>query len=74
MGRAPCCDKAKVKKGPWSPEEDSKLKDYIEKHGTGGNWIALPQKAGTCLCTDTMIQVIDNKYVEFANWVSWLVL
>lgn len=46
MGRAPCCDKANVKRGPWSPEEDSKLKDYIEKHGTGGNWIALPQKAG----------------------------
>lgn len=46
MGRAPCCDKANVKKGPWSPEEDSKLKDYIEKYGTGGNWIALPQKAG----------------------------
>ncbi|PPR87338.1 hypothetical protein GOBAR_AA33355 [Gossypium barbadense] len=31
MGRVPCCDKANVKKGPWSPEEDSKLKDYIEK-------------------------------------------
>lgn len=46
MGRAPCCDKANVKKGPWSPEEDSKLKDYIEKYGTGGNWIALPHKAG----------------------------
>ncbi|KAH7567572.1 hypothetical protein JRO89_XS07G0094600 [Xanthoceras sorbifolium] len=44
MGRAPCCDKANVKKGPWSPEEDAKLKSYIEKHGTGGNWIALPQK------------------------------
>ena len=46
MGRAPCCDKANVKRGPWSPEEDSKLKEYIEKNGTGGNWIALPQKAG----------------------------
>ncbi|KAJ0088794.1 hypothetical protein Patl1_32192 [Pistacia atlantica] len=45
MGRAPCCDKANVKKGPWSPEEDAKLKEYIEKHGTGSNWIALPQKA-----------------------------
>ncbi|KAE9600586.1 hypothetical protein Lal_00045900 [Lupinus albus] len=50
MGRAPCCDKANVKKGPWSPEEDSKLKDYIEKHGTGSNWIALPQKAGLKRC------------------------
>lgn len=46
MGRTPCCDKANVKKGPWSPEEDAKLKDFIEKYGTGGNWIALPQKAG----------------------------
>ena len=46
MGRAPCCDKANVKKGPWSAEEDTKLKSYIEQHGTGGNWIALPQKIG----------------------------
>ncbi|KAE8732324.1 Transcription repressor MYB6 [Hibiscus syriacus] len=50
MGRAPCCDKANVKKGPWSPEEDSKLKDYIEKYGIGGNWIALPHKAGLKRC------------------------
>ncbi|KAJ3706276.1 hypothetical protein LUZ61_009981 [Rhynchospora tenuis] len=50
MGRAPCCDKANVKKGPWSPEEDAKLKDFIEKYGTGGNWIALPQKAGLKRC------------------------
>ncbi|KAH6755378.1 myb domain protein 36 [Perilla frutescens var. hirtella] len=50
MGRAPCCDKANVKKGPWSPEEDAKLKDYIDKNGTGGNWIALPQKVGLKRC------------------------
>ncbi|KAH7520347.1 hypothetical protein FEM48_Zijuj08G0134300 [Ziziphus jujuba var. spinosa] len=50
MGRAPCCDKANVKKGPWSPEEDAKLKAYIEEHGTGGNWIALPQKIGLKRC------------------------
>ncbi|KAG5043787.1 hypothetical protein AAZX31_03G164800 [Glycine max] len=50
MGRAPCCDKANVKKGPWSPEEDETLKDYIEQHGTGGNWIALPQKVGLKRC------------------------
>jgi hypothetical protein len=53
MGRAPCCDKASVKKGPWSPVEDAKLKAYIEEHGTGGNWIALPQKIGmyVCICS-----------------------
>ncbi|XP_075490659.1 uncharacterized protein LOC142529130 [Primulina tabacum] len=50
MGRAPCCDKANVKKGPWSPEEDAKLKEYIEKHGTGGNWISLPLKADLRRC------------------------
>ncbi|XP_059624755.1 transcription factor RAX3 [Cornus florida] len=50
MGRAPCCDKANVKRGPWSPEEDAKLKTYIEQHGTGGNWIALPQKIGLKRC------------------------
>ncbi|KAJ3698438.1 hypothetical protein LUZ61_002143 [Rhynchospora tenuis] len=50
MGRAPCCDKASVKKGPWSPEEDAKLKAYIEENGTGGNWIALPHKIGLKRC------------------------
>ncbi|KAJ6849963.1 transcription factor MYB36-like [Iris pallida] len=50
MGRAPCCDKANVKKGPWSPEEDTKLKEFIDKFGTGGNWIALPHKAGLKRC------------------------
>ncbi|KAJ8557652.1 hypothetical protein K7X08_003277 [Anisodus acutangulus] len=50
MGRAPCCDKANVKRGPWSPEEDAKLKEFIEKSGTGGNWITLPQKAGLKRC------------------------
>ncbi|XP_074580109.1 uncharacterized protein LOC141836501 [Curcuma longa] len=50
MGRAPCCDKASVKKGHWSPEEDKQLKEYVEKHGTGGNWIALPHKAGLNRC------------------------
>ncbi|GMN50675.1 hypothetical protein TIFTF001_019826 [Ficus carica] len=50
MGRAPCCDKAKVKRGPWSPEEDATLRSFLENHGTGGNWIALPHKAGLNRC------------------------
>lgn len=53
MGRAPCCDKANVKRGPWSPEEDAKLKDYIQHQGTGGNWIALPHKAGIFISHDS---------------------
>ncbi|KAL5558741.1 hypothetical protein UlMin_034952 [Ulmus minor] len=50
MGRAPCCDKANVKRGPWSPDEDATLKSYVQTHGTGGNWIALPKKAGLRRC------------------------
>ncbi|KAA8534887.1 hypothetical protein F0562_029897 [Nyssa sinensis] len=50
MGRAPCCDKSKVKRGPWSPDEDITLKNYLERYGTGGNWIALPHKAGLKRC------------------------
>ncbi|CAK9136283.1 unnamed protein product [Ilex paraguariensis] len=50
MGRAPCCDKAKVKRGSWSPEEDTILKNYVERYGTGCNWIALPHKAGLKRC------------------------
>lgn len=49
MGRSPCCEKVGLKKGPWTPEEDQKLMDYIEKHGCG-SWRALPTKAGLKRC------------------------
>lgn len=62
MGRAPCCDKANVKRGPWSPEEDATLKRYVETYGTGGNWIALPHKAGIFLC----LSPTHNKKVMFS--------
>jgi len=46
MGRTPCCDRAAVKRGPWSPEEDEALRSYVLRHGSGGNWISMPKKAG----------------------------
>ncbi|KAL9663001.1 hypothetical protein QQ045_027838 [Rhodiola kirilowii] len=49
MGRAPCCDTTGLKKGPWTPEEDQKLIDYIHKHGYG-NWRTLPKNAGLQRC------------------------
>ncbi|OAY24667.1 transcription factor MYB102 [Manihot esculenta] len=49
MGRVPCCDKNGLKKGPWTPEEDQKLIDYIQKHGYG-NWRTLPKNAGLQRC------------------------
>lgn len=50
MGRTPCCDRTAVKRGPWSPEEDEALRRYVQRHGSGGNWIALPKKAGLKRC------------------------
>ncbi|XP_038888637.1 transcription factor MYB41-like [Benincasa hispida] len=49
MGRAPCCDKNGLKKGPWTPEEDQKLVTFIQVHGPG-NWRNLPKNAGLQRC------------------------
>ncbi|KAK8537197.1 hypothetical protein V6N13_042143 [Hibiscus sabdariffa] len=49
MGRTPCCDKTGLKKGPWTPEEDLKLTNYVQIHGPG-NWRTLPKKAGLERC------------------------
>lgn len=38
-------EKNGLKKGPWTPEEDQKLIDYIQKHGHG-KWRTLPKNAG----------------------------
>ncbi|XP_068654002.1 transcription factor MYB13 [Aristolochia californica] len=48
-GRAPCCEKIGLKKGPWTPSEDMRLMAYIQKHGHG-NWRALPKQAGLLRC------------------------
>ncbi|EXC38429.1 Transcription factor [Morus notabilis] len=50
MGRSPCCDeKSGLKKGPWTPEEDKKLIDYIATNGHGC-WRSLPKLAGLNRC------------------------
>ncbi|GFZ15463.1 myb domain protein 53 [Actinidia rufa] len=49
MGRSPCCHESGLKKGPWTPEEDSKLVDFINKNGHG-SWTALPKRAGLNRC------------------------
>ncbi|MBA0649784.1 hypothetical protein Goklo_017308 [Gossypium klotzschianum] len=50
MGRPPCCDKAGLKKGPWTPEEDIILVSYIQQHGPG-NWRAVPTNTGLLRCS-----------------------
>ncbi|NP_001312384.1 myb-related protein Myb4-like [Nicotiana tabacum] len=49
MGRAPCCEKMGLKKGPWTPEEDQILISFIQQNGHG-NWRALPKQAGLLRC------------------------
>ncbi|KAL4378175.1 hypothetical protein GQ457_02G016350 [Hibiscus cannabinus] len=50
MGRSPCCDETTgLKKGPWTPEEDQKLVQYIHENGLG-SWRALPKLAGLNRC------------------------
>ncbi|XVF01881.1 hypothetical protein REPUB_Repub04eG0126800 [Reevesia pubescens] len=49
MVRAPFYDKNGMKKGAWSPEEDHKLRSYIERYGHW-NWRELPKYAGLKRC------------------------
>ncbi|PIN01206.1 Transcription factor, Myb superfamily [Handroanthus impetiginosus] len=49
MGRAPCCQKMGLKKGPWTAEEDLILVSYINQNGHG-NWRNLPKRAGLLRC------------------------
>ncbi|KAJ1429467.1 SANT/Myb domain [Sesbania bispinosa] len=49
MGRAPCCSKVGLHKGPWTPREDALLTKYIQAHGEG-QWKSLPKKAGLLRC------------------------
>lgn len=49
MGRHSCCYKQKLRKGLWSPEEDEKLLNHINKHGHGC-WSTVPKLAGLQRC------------------------
>ncbi|XP_062087993.1 myb-related protein 330-like [Humulus lupulus] len=44
-----CCNKQKVKRGLWSPEEDDKLLTHITTHGHG-SWSSVPKLAGLQRC------------------------
>nr|KYP54309.1 Transcription factor MYB86 [Cajanus cajan] len=49
MGHHSCCNKQKVKRGLWSPEEDEKLINYIATFGHGC-WSSVPKLAGLQRC------------------------
>lgn len=65
MGRSPCCDKNGLKKGPWTPEEDNKLIQYIQLHGPG-NWRTLPKNAGIYYSSRLlMVSLVLHVYYEY---------
>ncbi|XVE62565.1 hypothetical protein DITRI_Ditri06bG0128200 [Diplodiscus trichospermus] len=45
----PCCSKVGIKKGPWTPEEDEVLANFIKREGEG-RWRTLPKRAGLLRC------------------------
>ncbi|KAJ4969831.1 hypothetical protein NE237_002930 [Protea cynaroides] len=47
--KTPCCTKVGLKRGPWTPEEDELLADYIKREGEG-RWRTLPKRAGLLRC------------------------
>ncbi|KAL1538172.1 transcription factor MYB26-like [Salvia divinorum] len=49
MSHHNCCNKQKVKRGLWSPEEDEKLVNYISTYGHGC-WSTVPRLAGLQRC------------------------
>ncbi|EOA22494.1 hypothetical protein CARUB_v10003148mg [Capsella rubella] len=49
MGRPPSSDDSGLKKGPWTPDEDEKLVNYVQEHGHS-SWRALPKLAGLNRC------------------------
>ncbi|XP_057541031.1 transcription factor MYB35 [Amaranthus tricolor] len=79
MGRPPCCDKANVKKGIWTPEEDAKILAYVSNHGVG-NWTQVPKKAGlnrcgkSCRLRWTNYLRPDLKHEEFTEQEEQLII
>ncbi|KAG2717167.1 hypothetical protein I3760_03G160800 [Carya illinoinensis] len=49
MVKSPYYDENGLKKGAWSPEEDDKLKVYVQRYGHW-NWRELPKFAGLSRC------------------------
>lgn len=62
-GRTPCCEKGRVKKGPWSQDEDLKLISFIHRHGHS-NWRSLPKLAGPYPSSILSIDILVSIYVD----------
>ncbi|CAI9283360.1 unnamed protein product [Lactuca saligna] len=49
MGRQPCCDRAGLKRGPWTMEEDRRLMNFIINNGIQC-WRMVPKLSGLLRC------------------------
>ncbi|OVA19589.1 SANT/Myb domain [Macleaya cordata] len=47
--KTPCCGKVGLKRGPWTPDEDELLANYVRREGEG-RWRTLPKRAGLLRC------------------------
>jgi transcription factor MYB, plant len=72
MGRTPCCDGKGVKKGPWSPEEDKLLVDFVQANGSG-NWRLLPKLAGKLVGSRHISPHTARRNGRVVEYVSGLV-
>ena len=73
MGRAPCCDKVGLKKGPWTPEEDQVLINFIHLYGHS-NWRALPKQAGNFISTYIFHFFYNNTDANLINYLVQLII
>ena len=67
-----CCNKQKVKRGLWSPEEDDKLLTHITTHGHG-SWSSVPKLAGS-VSFALSVKISDFKvYIIFSYIVRCII-
>jgi hypothetical protein len=71
MGRAPCCEKTGLKRGPWTQEEDQLLVDYIKNNGHG-SWRSLPKLAGTYNVMVSRTFCYVHSRLSMKNLFSWI--
>lgn len=70
MGRAPCCSKVGLHRGPWTPREDTLLTSYIQAHGEG-HWRSLPKKAGKIILDDELALLNYYYFLKCKMFCFW---
>ncbi|KAF4353137.1 hypothetical protein F8388_016982 [Cannabis sativa] len=73
MGRTTCCSRFGLRRGPWTPREDTLLVNYIQLHGEG-HWRIVPKKAVSKYSTsahgEDCAEEVLNLYYQDGNKVD----